>query len=81
MLHVATYFVDSNLAGGVDDNALTVGETTARLCLNWQMPKQLILSLVFQANSGLSASDNITLSNFITAQADSKKRCGRLCLS
>ena len=67
---VATFFI--NLTGGVDDNALTVGETTAGYALMADA-ETVDTNLIFQANSGLSASDNITLSNFITAQAAARK--------
>ena len=67
---VATFFVD--LTGGVDDNVLTVGETTAGYALMADA-ETVDTSLIFQANSGLSAVDNITLSNFITAQAAARK--------
>ena len=67
---VATFFVD--LTGGVDDNVLTVGETTAGYALMADA-ETVDTNLIFQANSGLSASDNITLSNFITAQAAARK--------
>ena len=67
---VATFFID--LTGGVDDNVLTVGETTAAYALMADA-ETIDTNLIFQANSGLSASDNITLSNFITAQAAARK--------
>ena len=62
----------SNLSGGVDDNVLSVGETTA-MYNKFADAETVDLSLVFQSNSGLSASDNITLSNFITALCAARK--------
>ena len=60
------------LTGGTDDNALTVGETTAAYAL-FADAETMDVSLVFQANSGLSAADNITLSNYITALCAARK--------
>lgn len=60
------------LTGGTDDNALTVGETTAAYGL-FADAETMDVSLVFQANSGLSAADNITLSNYITALCAARK--------
>ena len=45
---------NASLSGGVDDNALTVGETTA-MYAKFADAETVDLSLVFQANSGLSA--------------------------
>jgi len=67
---VASFFV--SLTGGIDDNVLTVGETTAAYALMADA-ETIDTNLIFQANSGLSAADNITLSNFITAQATARK--------
>jgi len=67
---VASFFV--SLTGGIDDNVLTVGETTAAYALMADA-ETVDTNLIFQANSGLSAADNITLSNFITAQATARK--------
>ena len=67
---VASFFVA--LTGGIDDNVLTVGETTAAYALMADA-ETVDTNLIFQANSGLSAADNITLSNFITAQATARK--------
>ena len=60
------------LTGGVDDNVLTVGETTAQYA-KFSDAETIDVNLVFQANSGLSASDNITLSNYITALCAARK--------
>ena len=60
------------LTGGTDDNTLTVGETTAAYAL-FADAETMDVSLVFQANSGLSAADNITLSNYITALCAARK--------
>ena len=62
----------ANLSGGVDDNVLTVGETTA-MYSKFADAETVDTSLVFQANSGLSAADNITLSNYITALCAARK--------
>jgi len=62
----------ANLSGGVDDNALTVGETTAQYA-KFADAETVDVNLVFQANSGLSAADNITLSNYITALTAARK--------
>ena len=61
-----------SLTGGIDDNALTVGETTAQYA-KFADAETVDVSLVFQANSGLSAADNITLSNHITALCAARK--------
>ena len=58
--------------GGVDDNALTVGETTTALAY-FADAETMDMSLMFQSNSGLSAADNITLSNYITALCAARK--------
>ena len=69
-VNVSAFFID--LTGGVDDNALTVGETTT--ALNYFADAETMdMSLMFQSNSGLSAADNITLSNFITALCAARK--------
>ena len=68
--HVASFFIA--LTGGIDDNAITVGETTAGYGL-FADTETMDISLVFQANSGLSAADNITLGNYITALATARK--------
>jgi hypothetical protein len=62
----------ANQSGGVDDNVLTVGETTAQYA-KFADAETVDVSLVFQANSGLSAGDNITLSNYITALTAARK--------
>ena len=62
----------ANIAGGVDDNALTVGEITAQYD-KFADAETIDVNLVFQANSGLSAADNITLSNHITALCAARK--------
>jgi len=68
--NVATFFIA--LSGGIDDNALTVGETT--VAYDYFADAETIdVNLVFQANSGLSAGDNITLSNYITALTAARK--------
>ena len=67
---VASFFIA--LTGGIDDNALTVGETTAGYALMADA-ETIDTNLIFQANSGLSAADTRTLSNFITAQAAARK--------
>ena len=66
----ASFF--ANLTGGVDDNVLTVGETTTAYALMADA-ETIDTNLIFQANSGLSAADTRTLSNFITAQAAARK--------
>ena len=69
-VNVSAFFID--LTGGVDDNALTVGETTT--ALNYFADAETMdMSLMFQSNSGFSAADNITLSNFITALCAARK--------
>jgi len=60
------------LSGGVDDNALTVGETTL-MYDKFADAETIDVNLVFQANSGLSASDNITLSKHIVDLATARK--------
>jgi len=60
------------LGGGIDGNALTVAETTA-MYAKFADAETIDASLVFQANSGFSASDNITLSNYITALCAARK--------
>jgi hypothetical protein len=62
----------ANLSGGVDDNVLTVGETTAQYA-KFADAETVDVNLVFQANSSLSAGDNITLSNYITALTAARK--------
>jgi hypothetical protein len=68
--HVATFFIA--LTGGIDDNVLSVGETTAQYN-KFADAETIDVNLVFQANSGLSAGDNITLSNYITALTAARK--------
>jgi len=68
--NVATFFIA--LTGGIDDNALTVGETTTALGM-FADAETMDMSLMFQSNSGLSAADNITLSNYITALCAARK--------
>ncbi len=62
----------ASLSGGIDGNTLTVGETTA-MYAKFADAETVDVSLVFQANSSLSAADNITLSNYITALAAARK--------
>jgi len=62
----------ASLSGGIDGNTLTVGETTA-MYAKFADAETVDASLVFQANSGLSAADNITLSNYITALCAARK--------
>ena len=62
----------ANLSGGVDDNVLSVGETTTALGY-FADAETMDMSLMFQSNSGLSATDNITLSNYITALCAARK--------
>jgi len=69
-VQVAIFF--ANIAGGVDDNVVTVGETTL-MYAKFADAETMDVNLVFQANSGLSAADNITLSNYITALATARK--------
>jgi hypothetical protein len=69
-VQVAVFF--ANLSGGIDGNALTVGETTA-MYAKFADAETIDVSLVFQANSGFSAADNITLSNYITALTAARK--------
>ena len=69
-VNVSAFFID--LTGGVDDNALTVGETTT--ALNYFADAETMdMSLMFQSNSGLSAADTRTLGNFITALCAARK--------
>ena len=67
---VASFFVA--LTGGIDDNTLTVGETTAAYNL-FSDAETVDVNLVFQASSGLSAADTRTLSNYITALTAARK--------
>ena len=67
---VASFFIA--LTGGIDDNTLTVGETTAAYNL-FSDAETVDVNLVFQANSGLSAADTRTLSNYITALTAARK--------
>jgi len=67
---VASFFIV--LSGGIEDNTLTVGETTTAYDL-FSDAETVDVNLVFQANSGFSASDNITLSNHITALCAARK--------
>ena len=67
---VASFFIA--LTGGIDDNVLSVGETTAGYALMADA-ETIDTNLIFQANSSLSAADTRTLSNFITAQAAARK--------
>ena len=67
---VASFFIA--LTGGIDDNVLSVGETTAGYALMADA-ETIYTNLIFQANSSLSAADTRTLSNFITAQAAARK--------
>ena len=60
------------LTGAVDDNVLTVGETTTALDY-FADAETMDMSLMFQSNSSLSAADNITLSNYITALCAARK--------
>ena len=69
-VQVAVFF--ANIAGGVDDNVLTVGETTTQLA-RFADAETVDVNLVFQSNSSLSAADNITLSNYITALTAARK--------
>ena len=62
----------NEFTGGADDNVLTVGETTTAYAF-FSDAETIDVNLIFQANSSLSASDNITLSNYITAQAAARK--------
>jgi hypothetical protein len=68
--NVATFFIA--LTGGIDANTLTVGETTTALGM-FADAETMDMSLMFQSNSGLSAGDNITLSNYITALCAARK--------
>jgi phage tail sheath protein FI len=67
---VASFF--ANLTGGIDDNVLTVGETTTAYAY-FADAETMDVNLMFQANSGLSAADTRTLSNFITAKCAARK--------
>jgi phage tail sheath protein FI len=60
------------LTGGIDGNAVTVGDTTLQYT-KFADAETVDVSLVFQANSGFSSSDNITLSNHITALTAARK--------
>jgi hypothetical protein len=60
------------LTGGIDDNELSVGETQTALDY-FADAETMDVSLVFQANSSLSATDNKTLSNYIVALAAARK--------
>ena len=60
------------LSGGVSDNTLTVGETTLAYA-KFADAETIDVNLVFQANSSLSATDNITLSNYIVALCAARK--------
>ena len=62
----------ASLGGGIDGNALTVGETTAMYNL-FADAETVDVNLVFQANSGFSAADTRTLSNFLVALAAARK--------
>ena len=63
---------NASLSGGVDGNTLTLGETTG-MYAKFADAETVDVSLVFQANSSLSAGDNITLSNYITALCAARK--------
>ena len=67
---VASFF--ANLTGGIDDNVLSVGETTTAYAY-FADAETMDVNLMFQANSGLSAADTRTLSNFITAKCAARK--------
>ena len=60
------------LTGGVDDNVLTVGETTTALGM-FADAETMDISLMFQSNSSLDAADTITLGNYITALCVARK--------
>jgi len=62
----------NEFSGGVDDNVLSVGETTTALA-QFSDAETIDVNLVFQSNSSLSAADNITLSNYITALTTARK--------
>ena len=62
----------ASLGGGIDGNALAVGETTAMYNL-FADAETVDVNLVFQANSGFSAADTRTLSNFLVALAAARK--------
>ena len=62
----------ASLGGGIDGNALTVGETTTMYNL-FADAETVDVNLVFQANSGFSAADTRTLSNFLVALAAARK--------
>ena len=68
--NVASFYIA--LSGGIDDNVLTVGETTTALAY-FADAETMDMSLMFQSNSSLSATDNITLSNYITALCAARK--------
>ena len=62
----------ASLGGGIDGNVCTVGETTAMYNL-FADAETVDVNLVFQANSGFSATDTRTLSNFLVALAAARK--------
>jgi hypothetical protein len=62
----------ANITGGIDANTPTVGETTAQYA-KFADAETMDVNLVFQANTGYSATDNITLSNYITALCAARK--------
>ena len=62
----------ASLGGGIDGNVCTVGETTAMYNL-FADAETVDVNLVFQANSGFSAADTRTLSNFLVALAAARK--------
>ena len=60
------------LTGGVDDNVLTVGETTTALGY-FADAETMDMSLMFQSNSSLSDTETRSLSNYITALCAARK--------
>jgi hypothetical protein len=62
----------ANISGGIDANTPTVGETTIQYG-KFADAETMDVNLVFQANTGFSAADNITLSNYITALCAARK--------
>jgi len=62
----------ASLGGGVDGNTLLVGDITA-MYNKFADAETVDVNLVFQANSGLSAADTRTLSNYITALCAARK--------
>jgi len=60
------------LSGGVDDNVLDAGETTAALDL-FADAETMDISLMFQTNSALSASDTTVLGKHIVALCEARK--------